>query len=156
MVLCDVGVLVSAGMAGSPHHVPCRRALQTLLKTGDLFAVSELVLAAVVRISTNARIWKIPATPESAFAFVNTVRAHSRAVTVAPAGRHWRIFEDLVLQLGIKGGDTTDAYLAALAQEHGCEWWTTDAGFSRFSGLRWRNLLADPLSAATQGTKRQG
>jgi predicted nucleic acid-binding protein len=52
------------------------------------------------------------------------------------------IFRNLVLENGIRGADTTDAYLAALAMEHGCEWWTTDSGFSRFPGLRWRNLAA--------------
>jgi len=52
-----------------------------------------------------------------------------------PGGRHLRGH-------GIRGSDTTDAYLAALAMEHGCEWWTTDGGFSRFPGLRWRNLAA--------------
>jgi hypothetical protein len=51
-------------------------------------------------------------------------------------------FRHLVLASGIRGSDTTDAYLAALAIEHGCEWWTTDTGFERFESLRWRNLLA--------------
>jgi uncharacterized protein len=141
VVLCDVGVLVSAGMADSPHHDACRSAVQRLLGGDEAFAVSELVLAAVVRISTNARIWKTPATAGSAFGFVNAVRDSPRAVVIAPGNRHWKIFEDLVVQHGIRGSDTTDAYLAALAQEHGCEWWTTDVGFSRFSGLRWRNVL---------------
>jgi len=53
------------------------------------------------------------------------------------------IFRDLVLETGIRGSDTTEAYLAALAMEHGCEWWTTDGGFSRFKGLRWRNLTTE-------------
>ena len=59
---------------------------------------------------------------------------------IEPGPRHWTIFRDLVLATGIRGSDTTDAYLAALAMEHGCEWWTKDGGFSRFPGLRWRNL----------------
>ena len=36
----------------------------------------------------------------------------------------------------------TDAYLAALAIEHGCEFVTTDSDFARFEGLRWRHPLA--------------
>ena len=31
----------------------------------------------------------------------------------------------------------TDAWLAALAIEHGCEWITFDRDFARFTGLRW-------------------
>lgn len=61
---------------------------------------------------------------------------------IEPGPRHWVIFRDLVLGTHICGSDTTDAYLAALAMEHGCEWWTTDRGFSRFPGLHWRNLAA--------------
>jgi predicted nucleic acid-binding protein len=38
-----------------------------------------------------------------------------------------------------------DAYLAALAMEHGCEWITTDRGFARFPGLKWRSPL-DPTA----------
>lgn len=142
MVLCDVSVLVSAGMSASPHHAKCRPAVQDLTAGPDTFGISELVLAAVVRISTNPRVWMAPASPASAFTFVNALRTHRRGSAIAPGARHWRIFEDLVTQLGVRGGDTTDAYLAALALEHGCEWWTLDAGFSRFPGLRWKNLLA--------------
>ena len=35
----------------------------------------------------------------------------------------------------------TDAHLAALAVEHGCELISTDSDFSRFHGIRWRNPL---------------
>jgi predicted nucleic acid-binding protein len=35
----------------------------------------------------------------------------------------------------------TDAYLAALAIEHGCELITTDSDFARFQDLRWRHPL---------------
>ena len=35
-----------------------------------------------------------------------------------------------------------DAYIAALAIEHGCELITTDSDFARFPGLPWRHPLA--------------
>jgi predicted nucleic acid-binding protein len=35
----------------------------------------------------------------------------------------------------------TYAYHAALAIESGCEWITTDRGYSRYPGLRWRHPL---------------
>ena len=35
----------------------------------------------------------------------------------------------------------TDAHLAALAVEYGCELISTDSDFSRFPGIRWRNPL---------------
>ena len=35
----------------------------------------------------------------------------------------------------------TDAHLAALASEHGCELISTDTDFSRFPGIKWKNPL---------------
>lgn len=141
MILCDVGVLLSAMVERSPHHAVCKRRVEALRAGGDRFAVSHLVLAAVVRISTHAAAFRPPATAAEAFRFADAVRAHPRAVRVEPRDRHWKIFEDLVLSAGIRGADTTDAWFAALAIEHDCEWWTIDRGFARFAGLRWRNLL---------------
>ena len=142
MILCDVGVLLSAMMAHSPHHEVCRKPLDTLRAGGAPHAVSELILAAVVRIATNPKVWRPAATASEAFAFVELLRADRHAVIVAPGALHWKIFRGLVMDAGIRGADTTDAYLAALAIEHGCEWWTIDGGFSRFAKLRRRNLLA--------------
>ena len=38
-------------------------------------------------------------------------------------------------------GDIPDAYLAALALEKGTELITTDRGFARFPGLKWKHPL---------------
>jgi uncharacterized protein len=142
MVLCDVNVVLSAGMPESPHHRICRERLEELTDAQERFAISELVLSAVVRIATNAKVFKQPSTLASAFAFVGSLRDHPDAVAVSPGPRHWRVFQEIATAHDCRGPDTTDAYLAALAIEHGCEWWTADAGFARFRGLRWRNVLA--------------
>jgi predicted nucleic acid-binding protein len=42
---------------------------------------------------------------------------------------------------GIEGFLVSDAYVAALAIEHGRELITTDSDFARFQGLRWRHPL---------------
>lgn len=141
MILCDVGVLLNAMMRRASHHVVCRRELERLLSAPETLALSEIILAAVVRIGTNPRAFQPSPSPEEVFTFVDALRSQPSATTIAPGSRHWSIFRELVLGGEIRGSDTTDAYLAALAMEHGCEWWTTDGGFSRFRGLRWRNLL---------------
>lgn len=106
------------------------------------FAVSELVLAAVLRIGTNPRVYAPTPSPGDVFAFLDSLRLHPGVHRVEPGSRHWSIFQDLVTTAAIRGADTTDAYFAALAIESGCEWWTTDRGFERFPGLDWRYLLA--------------
>jgi len=142
VILCDVGVLLQAMVAKAAHHELCRRELEGLRSRPREMAVNELILAAVVRIGTNPRLFQPCPTVEEVFAFVDALRSPAEVRRLAPGPRHWTIFKDLILATGIRGSDTTDAYLAALAIEHGCEWWTTDQGFSRFPGLRWRNLIA--------------
>lgn len=140
MILCDVNVLLGALIEQSPYHSICRGELERLRSRPREMAVSELILAAVVRIGSNPRIFQPTPTPEDMFRYVEALTSQVEVRRIEPGPRHWTIFRDLVLGTGIRGSDTTDAYLAALAMEHGCEWWTTDGGFSRFPGLRWRNL----------------
>ena len=63
-----------------------------------------------------------------------------------PAARHWAIYEQLCVAAGAKGNLVSDAFIAALAIESGCELITTDRDFARFPGLRWRHPLAEGQS----------
>jgi len=42
-------------------------------------------------------------------------------------------------QLLLSGNDLNDAWLAALAIEHGATLVSTDTGFARYPGLTWQN-----------------
>jgi hypothetical protein len=59
---------------------------------------------------------------------------------IQPGPRHWTIFRDLCRKTNASGNLLPDAWLAALAIEHGCEWITTDRDFAGFPGLRWRTI----------------
>ncbi len=142
MILCDVNVLLHVLVEASPHHEVCSREVERLRRTPERMALSELVLAAVLRIATNPKVFDPTPTTDEVFAFLEALRSPPTVRIVAPGPRHWRLFQDLVLSTGLRGADTTDAYLAALAIESGCEWWTTDGDFERFPGLRFRNLIA--------------
>ncbi|MEI6210997.1 MAG: PIN domain-containing protein [bacterium] len=60
---------------------------------------------------------------------------------LAPRENHWRILRSLLEATGTAGNLTTDAHLAALAIENGCELCSTDSDFRRFPALRWVNPL---------------
>jgi predicted nucleic acid-binding protein len=79
---------------------------------------------------------------ETALAFCRQLVACPTAVFVQPGERHWEIFVDLIERSGIRGATVSDAALAALAIEHGCELVTTDSDFARFPRLRSRHPLA--------------
>jgi hypothetical protein len=60
---------------------------------------------------------------------------------VTPTERHWAVLRKLLRDGQAIANLVTDAHLAALAMEHGCELMSTDSDFARFPGLRWRNPL---------------
>jgi predicted nucleic acid-binding protein len=53
------------------------------------------------------------------------------------------VLRGLLLKAGTAGNLSTDAHLAALAIENDAELCSTDADFSRFSGLRWVNPVTE-------------
>ena len=77
---------------------------------------------------------------DMALAFCQRLVDWPRASLITPSRRHWELFTGLSGE--ITGPLVADANIAALAIEHGCELVTTDSGFARFRGLRWRHPLA--------------
>jgi toxin-antitoxin system PIN domain toxin len=100
------------------------------------------VLSRFLRIVTHPRGMTTPAPIESALAFAESLRSQPNALPVVPGPRHWSIFERLCREAGATGNRVPDAYLAALAIEHGAELVTADRGFARYPGLTWRHPLA--------------
>lgn len=139
MQLPDINVLIYAHRHDAPEHRRYASWLQDLVEAPEPFAVAEIVLAGFLRIVTNSKIFR-PITPmKTALAFCRGLVEWPRAVLVAPSRTHWDLF--MTLCDGVEGPLVSDAYVAALAIEHGCELITTDSDFARFPGLRWRHPL---------------
>ena len=66
---------------------------------------------------------------------------HPGTTVVGPGPRSRQVFAALVEDAQSRSNLVPDAYHAALAMEHGCEWITTDRDYARFTGLRWRHPL---------------
>lgn len=141
MLLADVNILLYAFREESPSHEAHRAWLTAAVAGPEPFGVVELVLSTFMRIVTHHRIYVEPSTPDRALAFCDSLLAAPAAVPVRSGPRHWAIFADLVRQVGARANTVPDAWLAALAIEHGGVWVTTDAGFARFPGLQWRRAL---------------
>ena len=139
MQLPDVNVLIYAHREDAPEHQRYAAWLRKLADANEPFAVAEVVLASFLRIVTNGKIFDPPTPMKTALGFSQHLVDWPRAVLVAPSRRHWDLFTGLCAD--IQGPLVSDAYLAALAIEHGCELVTTDSDFARFKGLRWRHPL---------------
>ena len=138
----DVNVLVSAFRTDSPHHGLCRGWIEQSLAGNELLAVSELVLSGVLRVLTHPKVFSPPTPLSDAIEFTAALQSHPKVVVIRPGDGHWRIFRQLCTVSCATGNRIPDAYHAALAMEHGCQWTTLDRGFSAYPGLNWRNLLA--------------
>lgn len=138
MLLADVNVFIYAHREESPRADEYADWLERALVGPEPMAVSELVLSSFLRIVTNHRVYREPTPAPLAMDFCRSVLTATSAVPVRPGRRHWSIFADQVLEAGARGNLVPDAYLAALAIEHGATFVTTDRGFARFPGLRWQ------------------
>jgi len=142
MILLDINVLVYAHRPDSENHDGYRKWLEEALQKDVTCGLSEMVLAGMIRIVTNPRIFPDSTPIDLAVGFANQLREHPACAVISPGELHWSIFTRLCKQVGAKGNLVTDAYLAALAIESGAEWITADRDYSRFPGLRWRHPLA--------------
>jgi toxin-antitoxin system PIN domain toxin len=141
VILADVNVLLSAFRADAPAHEVCRHELRVIVGGPSPFAVSTLVLAGVLRIATNRRAFDPPSPLAETVQFCEDLLDQPHCVPVHPGAGHWRIFSELCRSAAAIGNLVSDAWLAALAIEHGCELITLDRDFVRFPGLRFRSPL---------------
>jgi toxin-antitoxin system PIN domain toxin len=141
MLLPDVNVLIYAHRQDAPDHVAYREWLQRVIDDDAAFGLADLVLSGFVRVVTHARVFNPPSSIDEALAFVTVLRGRPNCVTIGPGPRHWDLFTSLCRRAGARGNLVPDAFLAALAIESGSEWITTDRGFARYPGLRWRHPL---------------
>ncbi|HEX7670864.1 MAG TPA: type II toxin-antitoxin system VapC family toxin [Polyangiaceae bacterium] len=142
MLLPDVNVLIYAHRLESPEHPRYADWLRGMAEMPEPFALSELGASAFVRIVTNPKIWDEPTTLEMALEFIDRLRRRSNARLLTHGPGSWEIFSRLCRAARARGKLVADAYHAALAIEHGCEFVTADADFARFAGLRHSHPLA--------------
>lgn len=136
MLIPDVNVLVAAYRDTATHHEQARAWLESALSGPEPVGVTDSVLAGVVRVVTNRRIFAPPTTTATAVAQMEDVRA--AAQVVRPGRGWWAIFVRLCEQADARGPLVAAAAHAATAIEAGAVWVTFDRDFARFPGLRWQ------------------
>lgn len=141
MKILDVNLLLYAIDTSSPRHELARPWLERTLSSRETVGLSWTVLLAFVRLSTRSAVFRSPLTADEALDIVDEWLALPPVVVVQPGRRHAAVLRELLTGVGTAGNLVPDAHLAALAIEHGAELCSSDADFSRFSGVRW----VDPL-----------
>jgi hypothetical protein len=146
VLLLDVNILVYAFRRDAPRHAAYRDWLESVAAAAEPFGAPPAVWSGFVRVATHPRIWNKPSAHAQVFAFADAVRECPVYVHVAPGERHWELFRQLCRETSAQGNLVTDAFLAAIAIEHGATWISADGDFARFRGLRWRHPLDEPAA----------
>jgi hypothetical protein len=141
--IADVNILIYAHREDAENHDRLAAWLREHAAGPAPFGVSELVLSGFVRIVTNPRVFRVPTPTAIALAFCRALLDHPLARRLRPGPGHFQLFEELCRVTSARGKLVADAYHAALALEHGCDWITTDGDFQQFPGLR----TSHPFSA---------
>jgi toxin-antitoxin system PIN domain toxin len=137
----DVNVLIYALRHELPQHAAYRAWLDQSRDSPEPLILFEPVMASVIRITTNSRIYPNPTKLTTLEHFFAVLLASPSCRGARAGDHHWNIFLDLCRKANCHGNLVPDAYLAALAIEHNCDWITADRDFARFPGLRWRHPL---------------
>ena len=141
MILPDVNLLVHAYNRESSVNAGARQWWEDLLNGNRQVGLAWVGILGFIRITTSRQILAHPWPVAQACGHVRTWLGRPYVSILHPGDRHAEILFSLFDSLGTAANLTTDAHLAALAIEHQAEVHSTDADFSRFSGLRWTNPL---------------
>ncbi len=142
MILVDANILLYAEDSLQSRHQQARAWWDGQLSGTGVVCLCWTVLSAFIRIGTNPRIFDHPLSLEQALARVQSWLDQPCTRVVRPTERHWTVFKQVLTDGQAVANLVTDAHLAALAIEHGCELASTDSDFARFPKLKWRNPLA--------------
>ena len=142
MKIIDLNLLLYAVNADSPCHGKARVWLETVLSGHEPIGLPWVVLLGFLRLTTNPRVLTRPLSAEQSMRIIDDWISLPCVRVLLPREDHWQILRSLLEATGTAGNLTTDAHLAALAIENGCELCSTDSDFHRFPKLRWVNPLA--------------
>lgn len=140
-MIVDANVLLYAVDSNSPFHEPSREWLEDALNGERRIGLPWVSLSAFLRISTHPRASEEPLSPTEAWEFVSDWLDAEPTWIPQPTSRHADVFRRLVVDGDLRGNLVTDAYLAALAIQHGVGVCSADSDFARFREIRWINPM---------------
>lgn len=141
-MLVDANILLFATDKSSPFYSAAAGWLARELTGARRVGLPWQVLTAFLRLSTNARVWRAPLSPEQAWRQVEAWLSAGAAWIPSPTDRHAEVLRLLILGYQLRGDLISDARLAALAIEHGLTIHSADTDFARFREIEWVNPLA--------------
>jgi uncharacterized protein len=141
VILVDANLLLYAEDQLSTQHSVARAWWDTQLSGSSPVCLCWTVINAFIRIASNARVFENPLSVAQGVKRVQSWLDQPCVRLIEPTNRHWLVFQQMLNDGQALGNLVTDAHLAALAVQHGCELMSTDADFARFPRVKWTNPL---------------
>lgn len=141
MILPDVNLLVYAYDRSSRFHARAKAWWEDCLSHPAAVALPWAVSLGFIRLMTSPRVFSSPMPVTDAVRHVGSWLDCPHVQILQPGPRHGALVFAYLKELGTGGNLSTDAHLAAMAQEYQAILHTSDADFTRFAGLRWVNPL---------------
>jgi uncharacterized protein len=143
MILVNANLLLYAEDALSEHNAPARAWWDERLSGPEVTCLAWQVVQAFIRISTNARLHKRPLNLREACERVQSWLDQPCVRVIQPSDNHWTLFQRMLMRGNATANLVSDTHLAALAIEHNCVLYSTDADFARFPDLKWKNPITE-------------
>lgn len=143
MILLDANILIYAYIDELPQHKKVSKWFENLISSRvESVAIISTVATAFLRISTNKRIFNKPSSIADATDRLDELFMSPMVEFVGPTEKHWSIYSTILREMNITGDVVVDAYIAAMAVEHGAAVASADKDFRRFSDYV---KIVDPL-----------
>ena len=134
-VLVDANILLYAKFEDFPQHAKAAEWLDGVLNEPRPVGLPWVSLIAFLRIATNHRVFADPLSIETAVAQVNDWCECAPVWRPQPGNRFSTLFSELLISCNCSANLASDAYLAALATEHGLTVVSSNAEFARFASV---------------------
>jgi len=142
LILLDANILLYAFDSKSVFHKIALSYLEEAINTQAVVGLSWLTVLAFVRITTSSKSLVRPLSFQAASQIIVELLEQDSVKIIDPSPEFWKAFVTGSLKAQVKGGLTTDAFLAALAIERGLTLVSADKDFLRFEGLKLFNPFA--------------
>jgi toxin-antitoxin system PIN domain toxin len=143
MIIPDVNILVYAYDSTSRWHERAREWWQQTLVGSESVGIPAVVIMAFLRLMTHTSLSGNPMAVSRARAIVSSWVAVDGVRVLAPTWETLSLMMELLVETGVGGSLSTDALIAAHAQEQRASVWSNDADFKRFPGVKLHNPLKD-------------
>jgi toxin-antitoxin system PIN domain toxin len=141
MIVPDINLLIYAYDSSSPQHQKAASWWKDCMLGGEEIGLATVVIFGFVRLSTHPRVFQTPLTFAEASARVESWLKQPHVRVIDPSPQHVSDVLSLLNAVGTAGNLTTDAQIAALANQEKAALHSNDTDFLRFPGLNYHNSL---------------